>query len=161
MSSNELRKRKDQASNFVLYTTKEVLEKLYTQTTLEEIGNTVFDLITKINVNMKQILETGYENDRMIDFIKVFSIDIEEQVKAAISNNPVLSNSDDLNKIEETGKIIQEFREKWTKAMEECRNRLLAGGATIENTQNIPKNKLLDRIEESQKFMLNYATLKV
>jgi hypothetical protein len=41
MSSNELRKRKDQASNFVLYTTKEVLEKLYTQTTLEEIGNTV------------------------------------------------------------------------------------------------------------------------
>jgi phosphoribosylanthranilate isomerase len=110
---------------------------------------------------MKQILETGYENDRMIDFIKVFSIDIEEQVKAAISNNPVLSNSDDLNKIEETGKIIQEFREKWTKAMEEFRNRLLAGGATIENTENIPKNKLLDRIEESQKFMLNYATLKV
>jgi hypothetical protein len=45
--------------------------------------------------------------------------------------------------------------------MEECRNRLLAGGATIENTENIPKNKLLDRIEESQKFMLNYATLKV
>jgi hydroxylamine reductase (hybrid-cluster protein) len=161
MSSNELRRRKDQASNFVLYTTKEVLEKLYTQTTLEEIGNTVFDLITKINLNMKQILETGYENDRMIDFIKVFSIDIEEQVKAAISNNPVLSNSDDLNKIEETGKIIQEFREKWTKAMEEFRNRLLAGGATIENTENIPKNKLLDRIEESQKFMLNYATLKV
>jgi hydroxylamine reductase (hybrid-cluster protein) len=161
MSSNELRRRKDQASNFVLYTTKEVLEKLYTQTTLEEIGNTVFDLITKINVNMKQILETGYENDRMIDFIKVLSIDIEEQVKAAISNNPVLSNSDDLNKIEETGKIIQEFREKWTKAMEEFRNRLLAGGATIENTENIPKNKLLDRIEESQKFMLNYATLKV
>jgi hypothetical protein len=41
MSSNELRRRKDQASNFILYTIKEVLEKLYTQTTLEEIGNTV------------------------------------------------------------------------------------------------------------------------
>jgi hypothetical protein len=41
MSSNDLRRRKEQASNFILYTIKEVLEKLYTQTTLEEIGNTV------------------------------------------------------------------------------------------------------------------------
>jgi hypothetical protein len=42
----------------------------------------------------------------MIEFIKVFSSDIEEQVKKAIINNPVLSNSDDLNKIEENGRII-------------------------------------------------------
>jgi hypothetical protein len=44
--------------------------------------------------------------------------------------------------------------------MEECRNRLIAVGATIQDTEHIPKNKLLDRIEESQRFMLNYAELK-
>jgi hypothetical protein len=53
MSSNDLRTRKEQASNFILYCSKEVLEKLYTLTSIEEIGNSVQELITKVNINMK------------------------------------------------------------------------------------------------------------
>jgi hypothetical protein len=89
-------------------------------TTIGEITRTVSDIMTKLNIHMKNILEAGYSVERMLDFMKVFNQDIEKQVKQAITIKPILSNNDDKMVVEESGAILKDFRDEWNKSMIEC-----------------------------------------